>query len=106
MKRLFDIIIALVALALLAPLLAAIALTIWLAAMLVVAAHAKLLGAMVMQRIGLTDITISYHSPQVKNRKVWGELVPYNEVWRAGANENTTISFSSDVMVDGSLLNE
>ncbi|MEP7171179.1 MAG: DUF2911 domain-containing protein, partial [Bacteroidota bacterium] len=57
--------------------------------------------AMVMQRIGLTDITITYHSPQAKNRKVWGEVVPYNEVWRAGANENTTISFSTDVMVEG-----
>jgi tetratricopeptide (TPR) repeat protein len=57
--------------------------------------------AMIMQRVGLTDITITYHSPFVKGRKVWGELVPYNEVWRAGANENTTISFTSDVMVEG-----
>ncbi|MEO5572242.1 MAG: DUF2911 domain-containing protein [Bacteroidia bacterium] len=57
--------------------------------------------AMVMQRIGLTDITISYHSPLVKDRKVWGDMVPYSEVWRAGANENTTISFSNDVMIEG-----
>src|SRR5580765_873560 len=57
--------------------------------------------AMVMHRIGLTDITITYHSPLVKGRKVWGELVPYNEVWRAGANENTTISFSSPVTING-----
>jgi|SRR6185436_14745651 len=57
--------------------------------------------ALVMQRIGLTDITITYHSPLVKERKVWGELVPYNEVWRAGANENTTISFTTDLMVEG-----
>ncbi|HKR05775.1 MAG TPA: DUF2911 domain-containing protein [Bacteroidia bacterium] len=57
--------------------------------------------AMVMQRIGLTDITISYHSPLIKGRKVWGELVPYNEVWRAGANENTTIAFTNEVMVEG-----
>src|SRR5258706_15751619 len=60
--------------------------------------------AMVMQRIGLTDITIAYHSPLVKERKVWGELVPYNEVWRAGANENTTISFTSDVLAEGKAL--
>jgi tetratricopeptide (TPR) repeat protein len=57
--------------------------------------------ALVMQRIGLTDITISYHSPLAKQRPVWGALVPYNEVWRAGANENTTIAFSSDVIVEG-----
>lgn len=57
--------------------------------------------AMVMQRIGITDITITYHSPFVKGRKVWGNIVPYNEVWRAGANENTIISFSTDVMVEG-----
>jgi tetratricopeptide (TPR) repeat protein len=57
--------------------------------------------AQVMQRIGLTDITIDYHSPLVKGRPVWGTLVPYNEVWRAGANENTVITFSTDVMVEG-----
>ncbi len=60
--------------------------------------------ASVMQQIGLTDITISYHSPLVKGRTVWGTLVPYNEVWRAGANENTTITFSTDVMVEGKML--
>ncbi len=58
-------------------------------------------AATVSQRIGLTDIIISYHSPLTKGRKVWGELVPYNEVWRAGANENTTISFSSAVNIEG-----
>ncbi len=61
-------------------------------------------AAMVMQRIGLTDITINYHSPLVKERKIWGDLVPYNEVWRAGANENTTIAFTSDVMIEGKML--
>ncbi len=60
--------------------------------------------AMVMQRIGLTDITINYHSPLAKSRKIWGDLVPYNEVWRAGANENTTIGFTSDVMIEGKML--
>lgn len=59
--------------------------------------------AMVMQRIGVTDITINYHRPQVKGRKVFGpgSAQPYGDVWRAGANENTTIQFSNDVTVEG-----
>jgi tetratricopeptide (TPR) repeat protein len=57
--------------------------------------------AKIMQRVGLTDITIVYHSPQVKEREIWGKLIPYDKVWRAGANENTTIKFSHDVMVEG-----
>ena len=57
-------------------------------------------AATVEQRIGLTDITISYHRPQVKGRQVFGSLVPYGQVWRAGANENTTISFTDDVTVE------
>ncbi len=58
----------------------------------------------VKQRIGYTDITIIYHSPYVNGRKIWDELVPYGKVWRAGANENTTISFTDDVNINGSLL--
>ena len=42
-----------------------------------------------------------YSSPGVKGRKIWGELVPYGEVWRTGANENTTITFSTPVKIDG-----
>jgi tetratricopeptide (TPR) repeat protein len=57
--------------------------------------------AVVMQRIGITDITINYHRPLVKGRKIWGGVVPYGEVWRAGANENTTIAFSDPVTVEG-----
>jgi tetratricopeptide (TPR) repeat protein len=57
--------------------------------------------AMVSQRVGITDITITYHSPGVKKREIWGNLVPYDKVWRAGANENTTISFTNDVKVEG-----
>jgi hypothetical protein len=57
--------------------------------------------AAAMQRIGLTDVTIAYHRPLVKGRKVWGGLVPYGQVWRAGANENTTIQFSDAVSVEG-----
>lgn len=53
------------------------------------------------QTIGVTNITIDYHRPGVNGRKIWGDLVPYGEVWRAGANENTTISFSTPVKVEG-----
>ncbi len=56
--------------------------------------------ASISQRIGLTDIEVVYHRPTVNNRVVWGGIVPYDQVWRAGANENTTISFSTDVMVE------
>jgi len=58
-------------------------------------------GAAVTQRIGITDITIDYHRPLVKGRTIWGKVVPYGEVWRAGANENTTIAFSSPVSIEG-----
>ena len=61
-------------------------------------------AASVAQTVGVTDIKISYHRPAVNKRKVWGGLVPYNEVWRAGANENTTITFSTDVAVAGQKL--
>lgn len=60
--------------------------------------------AVVTQRIGYTDIGINYHSPGTKGRKIWGELVPYDVVWRAGANENTVISFSDDVEIEGQQL--
>ena len=53
------------------------------------------------QRIALTDITVKYHRPLVNGRKIWGGLVPYGKVWRAGANENTTIEFSDPVSVEG-----
>lgn len=62
--------------------------------------------AEISQRIGITDVTISYHRPLVNNRKVWGDLVPYGSVWRAGANENTTITFSDPVMVEGKQLDK
>jgi hypothetical protein len=57
--------------------------------------------AVTKQRVGLTDITITYHRPLVNGRKIWGGLVPLGEVWRAGANENTTIEFSDPVSVEG-----
>lgn len=68
--------------------------------------------ATVSQRIGISDVTISYSRPSVNGREIWGSLVPYGmnnlgfgtstaAPWRAGANENTTITFSHDAKVDG-----
>jgi Protein of unknown function (DUF2911) len=57
--------------------------------------------ATVMQRIGLTDITITYHRPAVGGREIWGKTVPYGQVWRAGANDNTTIAFTDDISIEG-----
>jgi hypothetical protein len=58
----------------------------------------------VMQVVGLTKVTISYSRPGVKGRKIWGGLVPYDKVWRAGADEATKITFSSDVKIEGKKL--
>ncbi|HEU0274796.1 MAG TPA: DUF2911 domain-containing protein [Candidatus Udaeobacter sp.] len=63
-------------------------------------------AAEVKQRIALTDITVNYHRPLVKGRKIWGGVVPYGKVWRAGANENTTIEFSDPVSVEGKPLDK
>jgi len=60
--------------------------------------------AVIKQRIGVTDITITYHRPLVKGRKIWGGLVPMDKVWRAGANENTTFEVSDPVLVEGKAL--
>jgi hypothetical protein len=57
--------------------------------------------ALITQRIGITDITVNYHRPLANGRQVWGKLVPYGQVWRAGANENTTITFTDPVTVEG-----
>lgn len=56
------------------------------------------------QTVGVTDITITYSRPGVKGRKIWGELVPFDKVWRTGANEATTIAFSDDVWINGQKL--
>ena len=63
-------------------------------------------AATVSQRIALTDMSVSYHRPGIAGRKVWGALVPYDQVWRAGANQNTTVSFSTPVTVNGTRLAE
>jgi len=55
----------------------------------------------VEQTVGLTNINVDYHRPSAKGRAVYGELVPYGKNWRTGANENTTITFSQDVTVEG-----
>ena len=62
--------------------------------------------AEVSQRIGLTEIMIHYHRPLAKDRKIWNGLVPYGKVWRAGANENTTITFSDPVLIAGKPLDK
>ena len=60
--------------------------------------------ATVTQFVGVTEVKIDYSSPAVKGRKIWGELVPFGEVWRTGANEATTITFSDAVKVNGTEL--
>jgi hypothetical protein len=58
-------------------------------------------GASVSQTIGTTEVTVTYHRPGVKGRTIYGGLVPYDAVWRAGANENTTITFTDAVTFGG-----
>ncbi|MBA6152433.1 DUF2911 domain-containing protein [Gelidibacter maritimus] len=53
------------------------------------------------QKVGMTDVTLEYSRPNVRSRTVFGDLVPYGKVWRLGANENTKITFSTDVSVQG-----
>ncbi len=60
--------------------------------------------ARLTQTVGLTEISVTYARPAVNGRKVWGGLVPYGQVWRAGANENTVVTFSSPVKVGGTEL--
>ena len=56
------------------------------------------------QVVGLTQVELDYSRPSSKGRAVFGELVPYGKIWRTGANANTTISFSDDVVIDGKTL--
>ena len=55
----------------------------------------------VQQSIGLTEVKIEYSRPGVKDRKIFGDLVPYGEIWRTGANASTKISFDQDVNLGG-----
>jgi hypothetical protein len=61
-------------------------------------------NATVSQTVGVTHITIDYSSPGVKDRTIWGELVPFGEVWRTGANEVTSITFDDPVKINGNEL--
>jgi len=60
--------------------------------------------ASVMQIVGLSEVSISYGRPSVRGRKIWGELVPFNTVWRSGADEATTITFGDSVQINGQKL--
>jgi hypothetical protein len=55
-------------------------------------------------KIGKANISINYGSPSVKGRKIWGDLVPYSKVWRAGANEATTFTTDQAITVEGKAL--
>lgn len=58
-------------------------------------------GQTIIQDFGLGKITVNYSRPNAKGRKIFGELVPYNTVWRTGANSATTIQFTDDIELDG-----
>jgi len=55
----------------------------------------------VTQTVGTTDISVAYSSPAVKGRKIWGEVVPFDKVWRAGANECTKLTVSTPISIEG-----
>ena len=57
-----------------------------------------------VQSVGLTEITIEYSRPSIKNRNIFGSLVPYDKIWRTGADESTKISFSDDVLINSATL--
>lgn len=61
-------------------------------------------NAAVSQTIGTTEVDVTYGRPSVNHRTIFGGLVPWDEVWRTGANEATTITFSDDVMIEGETL--
>jgi hypothetical protein len=61
-------------------------------------------GQQIKQVIGLSEVTITYHRPGVKGREIWGGLLPYDQVWRVGANEPTLVTFSDPVSIDGNKL--
>jgi len=58
-------------------------------------------AASVSQAVGISKVTVDYHRPGVKGRKIWGGVVPYDQVWRLGANEATTITFTDPVKIKG-----
>lgn len=60
----------------------------------------------VTSKIGKATITIKYSSPSVKGRSIWGELVPFDQVWRAGANNATTFETDQDLQIEGQKLSK
>jgi hypothetical protein len=88
--------------------------TLWLAISVICLAHTvagqqidlprKSPKAGTYYQIGLTDMRIGFSSPAVGGRTIWGDVVPYGEVWRAGANEATTMEFSTEMNVEGQTL--
>lgn len=58
----------------------------------------------VEQKVGLTDVTLNYSRPSMRGRAVYGNLVPFDKIWRTGANNNSVISFSNDVEIGGKTL--
>ena len=58
-------------------------------------------AARIEQKVGLTDVTIEYSRPGMRGREIFGSLVPYGQVWRTGANSNTTITFSDNITING-----
>lgn len=60
--------------------------------------------AKIEQRIGLTDFTMNYSRPSMKGREIWGSLVPYDQIWRTGANENSLFTCSTPVRINGQTL--
>lgn len=77
------------------------------AAMLAVSVEAQLQtpqpspSSSMKQTVGLTEVDVEYSRPSMRGRAIFGDLVPFGELWRTGANKNTTISFSDDVTIDG-----
>ncbi len=64
-------------------------------------AHNMSPRATVSQMVGMTNVSVDYGRPGVKDRAVWGELVPYGEVWKTGADKMTTITFDKPIKVEG-----
>lgn len=62
--------------------------------------------ATLTQMVGLTEVQINYSRPSAKGRTIFGDLVPFGKLWRTGANENSTISFSEDVTINGKILSK
>jgi hypothetical protein len=61
-------------------------------------------AATVVQTVATTEMSMQYSRPGVKGRVIWGDLVPYDKMWRTGANEATTFKTSGDIMVGGQKL--